>query len=85
MAEEESEEEDEEEMEPPKVLGDVLESVAGAVFVDSGMSLEKVWNIFKPLIEKKISELIYLLLCVSLCITGGYNYYAWYTYTSINF
>ena len=44
------------ELEPPKVLGDVLESVAGALFVDSQMNLEVVWSrfypFFKPLIGK---------------------------------
>lgn len=51
--------EDEEEIEyldPPKVLGDILESLAGAIFVDSGMSLEKVWEVFQPLFDKKISK-----------------------------
>ena len=58
-------EEEEEELEPPKVLGDVLESVAGAVFVDSGMSLEKVWSVFRPLIERKIGEFgVYSMPCI---------------------
>jgi endoribonuclease Dicer len=52
---------DEEEIEveyldPPKVLGDILESLAGAIFIDSGMSLETVWKIFQPLFHKKIGE-----------------------------
>ena len=43
-----------EEITPPKALGDVLESIAGALFLDSDMSLEIVWlkfyPFFKPLI-----------------------------------
>ena len=44
----------EEELDPPKVLGDILESVAGAVFLDSGMNLNAVWSVFKHLFQKKI-------------------------------
>ena len=43
-------------MDPPKVLGDILESLAGAIFVDSGMNLESVWEILQPLFDKRISE-----------------------------
>lgn len=43
-------------MEVPKALGDLFESVAGAIFLDSGMSLDAVWkvyeNIMRPEIEK---------------------------------
>ena len=49
------------ELDPPKVLGDVLESVAGAVFLDSGLSLESVWSVFCPLFEEKIGELSFIL------------------------
>ena len=35
---------DKEGIEAPKVLGDIFESVAGAVFLDSGMDLTKVWE-----------------------------------------
>ena len=58
--EEEGEEEEEEEegekeaIDAPKVLGDILESLAGAVFLDSGMSLECVWGVFSHLIKKRI-------------------------------
>ncbi|KAI8822072.1 uncharacterized protein EV422DRAFT_495037 [Fimicolochytrium jonesii] len=33
----------------PKVLGDLFEAVAGAVFIDSGCNLEVMWTVFKPL------------------------------------
>jgi endoribonuclease Dicer len=41
-------------LEPPKVLGDLLESIAGAIFVDSNLSLSAVWRVFQPLFEEKI-------------------------------
>lgn len=44
------------EIDPPKVLGDILESLAGAIFLDSGMDLEKVWEVFRPHFDKKISK-----------------------------
>ena len=36
-------------VEVPKVLGDIFESVMGAVFLDSGHNLELVWNIWRKL------------------------------------
>lgn len=49
-------EEESEDIEVPKALGDVFESVAGAIYLDSGMSLETVWRVYyrmmKPLIDK---------------------------------
>ena len=39
------------------MLGDLLESLAGAIFVDSGMDLEAVWRIFVKVFESKIGEL----------------------------
>ncbi len=50
----EGEEPDIDELEPPKVLGDLLESIAGAIFVDSNLSLSAVWRVFQPLFEEKI-------------------------------
>ena len=49
-------EEDDDEVEPPKVLGDLLESLAGAIFMDSGMSLSAVWSSLGHLFEEKIGE-----------------------------
>jgi endoribonuclease Dicer len=50
-SEDEAEDED---VEPPKVLGDLLESLAGAIFMDSGMDLQAVWNTLGPLFTEKI-------------------------------
>ncbi|KAJ0977945.1 hypothetical protein J5N97_013419 [Dioscorea zingiberensis] len=35
----------------PKVLGDMVESIAGAILIDTGLCLDKVWDIFKPLLS----------------------------------
>ena len=34
-------------VEVPKVLGDLLESILGAIFLDSGHSLSAVWKVFR--------------------------------------
>nr|AUH15438.1 dicer-like 2 protein [Dimocarpus longan] len=39
----------------PKVLGDVMESLAGAIFVDSGFSKEVVFQSIRPLLEPLIT------------------------------
>ncbi|VEL42837.1 unnamed protein product [Protopolystoma xenopodis] len=43
-------------VEIPKVLGDIFESLAGAVFLDSGLSLDTVWRVFYPLIKERIER-----------------------------
>ncbi|GAB6031712.1 Endoribonuclease Dicer [Chamberlinius hualienensis] len=45
-----------EETEVPKVLSDIFESIAGAVFVDSGLSLIAVWKVFGPLLEDVMKQ-----------------------------
>ncbi|KAF9602738.1 hypothetical protein IFM89_030626, partial [Coptis chinensis] len=35
----------------PKVLGEFIESLAGAILVDSGYSIETVWNCIRPILE----------------------------------
>ncbi len=35
--------------EPPKVLGDLLESLVGAIYLDSGKSLDCVWTVIYPM------------------------------------
>lgn len=42
------------EIEVPKVLGDIFESLAGAVFVDSGMSIDTVWKVFYRLMKNEL-------------------------------
>lgn len=43
----------------PKVLGDIFESLAGAVYLDSGKSLEIVWQTFYRLMHKEIGNIIF--------------------------
>ena len=38
----------------PKALGDIFESVAGAVYLDSGMSLDVVWRVFSRIMKPYI-------------------------------
>ncbi|XP_067939419.1 endoribonuclease Dicer-like [Watersipora subatra] len=45
---------DGEEVEIPKVLGDVFESVAGAIYIDSDMSLDTLWKVYFPLMRQQI-------------------------------
>ncbi|XP_039686333.1 endoribonuclease Dicer homolog 2 isoform X2 [Medicago truncatula] len=39
----------------PKVLGDIIESLAGAIFVDSGYDKEAVWKSIRPLLEPLVT------------------------------
>uniref|UniRef100_A0A8C7LDA3 ribonuclease III n=1 Tax=Oncorhynchus kisutch TaxID=8019 RepID=A0A8C7LDA3_ONCKI len=52
----EEDEAKEEDIEVPKAMGDIFESLAGAIYMDSRMSLETVWQVYypmmRPLIEK---------------------------------
>ena len=38
-------------VEPPKVLGDLLESLIGAVYIDSGRRMDVVWAVFTKLMH----------------------------------
>lgn len=35
----------------PKVLGDMVESIAGAILIDTKLDVDKVWKIFQPLLS----------------------------------
>ena len=43
-------------MEAPKPLGDIFESVAGAIFLDSGLDIFEVWRVCFPMLKKFIGE-----------------------------
>ncbi|KAJ1414388.1 Ribonuclease III domain [Sesbania bispinosa] len=45
----------ESEMSFPKVLGDIIESLAGAILVDSGYNKEVVWQSIMPLLEPLVT------------------------------
>lgn len=42
----------------PKALGDIFESLVGAVFLDSGNSLERTWSVIYNLMSEEIGEYV---------------------------
>lgn len=38
-------------------MGDIFESLAGAIYMDSGMSLEMVWQVYYPMMRPLIGTL----------------------------
>lgn len=59
---------DEFEFEPPKFLADIFESVAGAIYLDSNLSLAAVWNCYYKIFEPYLGEtldLIIRLVCIN--------------------
>lgn len=44
----------------PKALGDVFESVAGAIFLDSEMSLDAVWRVYYRIMKNEIGKILFL-------------------------
>lgn len=49
-----------EELDAPKMLGDLLESLVGAIFVDSQCSLDAVWRVLFRLIKPDMGKSIAL-------------------------
>ncbi|ALC45996.1 Dcr-1 [Drosophila busckii] len=47
---------DAEDVEVPKSLGDVFESIAGAIFLDSNMSLDVVWQVYSNMMKPEIEQ-----------------------------
>lgn len=45
-----------EDIEIPKALGDIFESVAGAIYLDSGMSLDTVWKVYYRMMKLHIGS-----------------------------
>ena len=43
-----------EDVEVPKALGDIFESVAGAIYLDSGLSLDAVWRVYYRMMKPEI-------------------------------
>ena len=41
-------------VEVPKTLGDLFEAVAGAVYVDCDQDLDKVWQVYLPILKPSI-------------------------------
>jgi hypothetical protein len=40
----------------PKVLADLVEAIAGTVFLDCGLNLETLWTVFKPLLKPMLTS-----------------------------
>ncbi|XP_067618783.1 endoribonuclease Dcr-1 [Eurosta solidaginis] len=47
---------DAEDVEVPKALGDVFESIAGAIYLDSNMSLDVVWKVYSNMMKPEIEQ-----------------------------
>ncbi|XP_038975924.1 endoribonuclease Dicer homolog 3b-like [Phoenix dactylifera] len=60
----------------PKVLGDIVESIAGAILIDTELNLDMVWWIFQPILSPIITpdklELPPLRKLIELCSYLGY-------------
>ncbi|XP_051119547.1 endoribonuclease Dicer homolog 3 isoform X2 [Andrographis paniculata] len=60
----------------PKVLGDLVESIAGAVLVDSKLDLDRVWKVFEPILSPIVTpdklELPPSRELIELCDSLGY-------------
>lgn len=50
--------EEAEDVEVPKALGDVFESLAGAIYLDSGMSLDAVWSVYYTIMKSEIGNIL---------------------------
>ncbi|MCL7031503.1 hypothetical protein MKW94_015389 [Papaver nudicaule] len=61
----------------PKALGDLLESMAGAVLIDTKLNLDVVWNVFKPLLSPIVTpeklELPPYRELIELCSHYGFS------------
>ncbi|XP_020690291.1 endoribonuclease Dicer homolog 3a isoform X2 [Dendrobium catenatum] len=60
----------------PKVLGDLVESIAGAILIDTKLDLDKIWVIFEPLFSPIVTpaslELPPFRELSELCSHSGY-------------
>ncbi|GJW78864.1 endoribonuclease Dicer homolog 3a isoform X1 [Tanacetum coccineum] len=60
----------------PKALGDLVESIAGAMLVDTKLNLDEVWRVFEPLLSPIVTpnklELPPLRELMELCDSLGY-------------
>jgi len=56
----------------PKVLGDIFESLIGAIYVDSGCSLDETWRIAYRLMENEIRKYQFLFWGILKMITFFY-------------
>lgn len=61
----------------PQALGDLVESIAGAILIDTKLNLEIVWQVFKPLLSPIVTpenlELPPYRELIELCSHLGYS------------
>lgn len=50
-----------EDVQVPKALGDVFESVAGAIYLDSDLSLDTVWRVYFRMMRPEIGMNFFFL------------------------
>lgn len=59
-----------------QALGDLVESIAGAILIDSRLNVDEVWRVFKPILSPIVTpdkfELPPLRQLVELCDTLGF-------------
>ncbi|KAG0553607.1 hypothetical protein KC19_12G024900 [Ceratodon purpureus] len=64
-------------LEAPKVLGDLVESIAGAILLDTCFDLDKVWAVMMPLLEPIVTpdtlDLHPVTDLEELCAREGFN------------
>ncbi|PRQ25534.1 putative ribonuclease III post-transcriptional gene silencing PAZ-Argonaute family [Rosa chinensis] len=60
----------------PKALGDMVESIAGAILIDTKLNLDEVWRVFKPILSPIVTpsslQLHPLRKLSELCDSLGY-------------
>lgn len=56
-----------EDVEVPKALGDIFESVAGAIYLDSNMSLDTVWRVYYSMMKPEIGNYNFSYLDINFC------------------
>ncbi|CAA6660912.1 unnamed protein product [Spirodela intermedia] len=69
-----------------QVLGDIVESIAGAILIDSNLDLDAVWKVFQSLLSPIVTpdnlELPPLRALTELCASRGYFVHTNYTKSS---
>lgn len=64
-------------------MGDIFESLAGAIYMDSGMSLETVWQVYYPMMRPLIGTVGSLLKMQSQNWKQLQGYYLHYSFILI--
>ena len=72
--------EEAEDVEVPKALGDVFESLAGAIYLDSRMSLDAVWRVYYKIMKSEIGNQFVSILYYTqiIFLFKSHLIYFWY-------